>query len=117
MTSRLVLFPLTVAVIAISSLVVVTKAKAHDAPSGWSYPQICCSGRDCAPVDEKYITEKADGYHVDLPAGSHPQLIKQNYSAVIPYDAAKDSPDGMAHICLAYEGTHRFCFFMPPKGY
>lgn len=96
---------------ALIAAMMATAAGAHD----W-YPSICCSGKDCAPIDEKFITEKVDGYHVNLPAGSHPMLKKQSYSAVIPYSSAKDSQDGMAHICLAYEGTSRFCFFMPPRG-
>lgn len=111
MTDRIVIGAIAVAIITASTMVAVTtRARAHD----W-YPQICCSGRDCAPVDEKFISEKADGYHVNLPAGSHPMLKKQGYSAIIPYTSAKDSPDGRPHICLAYEGTSRFCFFMPPR--
>jgi hypothetical protein len=121
MTSRLAILPLTVAVVAISSLVVMTGARAHVADSGMVYPTWCCNSAktsptgDCAPISDRFISERLDGYHITIPAGGHPQLKTKSYSAVVPYDQAKKSDDGQPHICLAYEGTSRFCFFMPPK--
>lgn len=96
--------------ITVSALVAGTKARAHD----W-YPQICCSGKDCAPIDAKYVTEGADGYHVNLPAGAHPMLKTKGYDGVVPYTSVKDSQDGAFHICLSYEGLNRYCFFAGPR--
>lgn len=96
-------------------------ASAHVADSGQVYPGFCCNSAadsptgDCAPIASSFVKEGPDGYHVSIPAGGHPQLKTQSYSAVIPYNVVKDSDDGQAHICLAYEGTSRFCFFMPPR--
>lgn len=112
---------LAIAIIAVSSLVVVSRARAHVADSGMPYPSYCCNSAatsptgDCAPIASKFVTERADGYHVNIPAGGHPQLKTKSYSSVIPYDNAKKSDDGQFHICLAHEGTNRFCFFMPPR--
>lgn len=102
------------------ALIVAMTASAAGAHS-W-YPAYCCKSAaenptgDCAPIDAKYVTEGPDGYHVNLPAGSHPQLKSAAYSAVIPYDIAKVSEDEDYHICLGYNGTARFCFFAGPRG-
>jgi len=115
--SRLIISSMAVAVIAVSSLVAVTMAKAHTAQSGMEYPPQCCHSAathkngDCAPIDARYVTEAADGYHVELPVGTHPQLKTQGYSGVVPYQSARDSEDGAYHICLARDGHSRFCFF------
>jgi len=88
------------------ALIVAMTASAAGAHS-W-YPAYCCKSAaesptgDCAPIDAKYVTEGPDGYHVNLPAGSHPQLKSAAYSAVIPYDIAKVSEDEDYHICLGY---------------
>lgn len=121
MTDRFTILPIAAAIIAVSALVAGTKAKAHVSDSGQVYPNYCCHSAaespsgDCAPIASKFVTEQPDGYHVNIPAGGHPQLKKQSYSGVIPYGDAKKSDDGQPHICLAYEGTSRFCFFMPPR--
>jgi hypothetical protein len=99
-----------------------TAAAAHDAPSGFKYPPGCCHSAaesptgDCAPIASRFVTEAADGYHVSIPVGAHPQLKTRPYSGVVPYDAARDSDDGQPHICLSRDGANRFCFFMPPRG-
>lgn len=121
MTKTLAFVATAIATVAISSLVVVTKARAHEAPTGWVYPSFCCKSAaesptgDCAPIAAKYVTERPDGYHVNLPAGSHPQLKSQAYSAVIPYKLARLSEDGDYHICLSRDGANRFCFFAGPR--
>lgn len=97
--------------ITVSTLVAITtRARAHD----WYAPE-CCSGKDCAPIAAKFVTEEADGYHVRLPPGSHPMLRTKGYDGVIPYSSVKDSQDGAFHICLSDEGVYRFCFFAGPR--
>lgn len=106
----------------IAALAACSPAMAHIAPSGMVYPGECCNSAatspngDCAPIDVKYVTERLDGYHVNLPVGAHPQLKTQGYSGVVPYSSARWSEDGQPHICLGYNGVNRFCFFMPPRG-
>lgn len=105
-----------------ATLLYTHEVKAHTAPAtaalplGWDYPQGCCHNRDCAVLDPKYVTEGPDGYEVNMPAGSHPMLKTKGYSGTVPYSVARDSPDGEYHICLAMEGTSRFCFFAGARG-
>src|SRR5215471_6230351 len=34
---------------------------AHDAPSGWRYPQDCCGGSECRPIECSTAEPRADG--------------------------------------------------------
>lgn len=95
-------------------------ASAHTAPSGISYPPECCNSAmtsptgDCAPIDDRYVTEQPDGYHINLPAGAHPRLKAHGYSGIVPYSDRRQPIDNSYHICLSNEGAHRFCFFPKP---
>jgi hypothetical protein len=100
--------------------------RAHEAtnvqgqPLGITYPSGCCNSAatavngDCAPIDEKYVTERPDGYHIDLPAGAHPQLKEYGYSGIVPYKDVKQPVGNDYHICLAHNGSNRYCFFPKP---
>ena len=85
-----------------------------------TYSPECCNSAatsptgDCAPIDDMYVTEESDGYHVNIPAGAHPRLKLNRYSGIVPYAGIKQPIDQSYHICLADEGTHRFCFFPKP---
>jgi hypothetical protein len=100
-----------------------TAARAHEAPSGkWTYPPGCCRsaeepGGDCAPISDEYVTERPDGYHIDLPKGAHPKLLSKGYSGIVPYSTSQVSPDSQSHICLSTDGGTRYCFFSAPKGF
>ena len=85
------------------------------------YPPECCNSAatsptgDCAPIDDQYVTERPDGYHVDLPVGAHPKLLTKGYHGVIPYSDVRTTPiDNRYHICLATDGIARYCFFPKP---
>jgi hypothetical protein len=109
MADRLFWIPVAIAAIAVSSLVAVTRVKAHTAPKGWSYDSFCCSNMDCREVPASYVKETAGGY----------QLTKTN--EVIPYGSykVKDSPDGLIHWCT-HGGTDQgktLCLYMPPRAY
>jgi hypothetical protein len=91
-------------------------------PLGWKYDAGCCRsaeepGGDCAPIASQYVEERADGYHINLPVGAHPRLIKKGYSGVVPYGVERRSPEGNYHICLTTDGTHRFCFYAGARGF
>jgi hypothetical protein len=47
----------------IAVLIAVTgSSHAHDAPSGWRYPEDCCAEQHCHPVTCESINEKDGGY-------------------------------------------------------
>jgi len=83
--------------------------KAHDAPSGWSYPFSCCSNQDCRPVATKAISERPQGYVINLTG------------EVVPYadTRVRSSPDGEYHWCsvAGEEKTRTICLFVPPHSY
>jgi len=120
--------PATLAVSALLAAVVVVglataKAWPHHVPGNEAitYPLYCCNSAatspmgDCAPIDDQYVKEEPDGYHIDLPKGAHPKLLTKGYKAVIPYSDAKKQPiDNRYHICLSNDGGYRFCFFPKP---
>jgi len=62
-----------------------TSTRAHDAPTGWTYPGHCCSSLDCKEVAEKAISERPEGYVVNSTGRGRPRMPK----------AVKDSPDGL----------------------
>lgn len=83
-------------------------AKAHDAPSGWSYPFACCSNQDCRALPEGAVKEGPMAYTV--PSGEE-----------IDYrdERVRVSPDGLWHWCtVAGENTGRtICLFAPPRAF
>lgn len=84
--------------VALALLLVVSPALAHDAPSGWTYPQYCCGPDDCRQVDDADVVETPNAYIVG------PSIIARNM--------ATPSPDGHFHICVPSDGRVR-CFFAP----
>jgi len=104
----------------------VTGAQAHEAqdvngqPLHITYPANCCNSAatsptgDCAPIEDRYVSERADGYHVDIPVGGHPKLKTKGYVGIIPYRGVKKPIGNDYHICLSTDGAARFCFFPKP---
>lgn len=85
-----------------------TKARAHEAPTGWRFDPECCGNGDCMPVPMTTIRETPNGYQ-----------IKQT-GEVIPYDSPKvrPSPDGMPYRCSTGgkpEGN-TYCIYVPKGG-
>jgi len=84
-----------------------SRASAHDAPSGWSYPLACCSGLDCRPVSASRVGETPDGYVI---AGT---------GEVVGYSdrRIRQSPDGDFHWCsvAGADDGDTICLFVPPK--
>lgn len=83
--------------------------RAHDAPSGWSYPFSCCSNLDCRPVATKAISEKPQGYVINITG------------EVVPYTdkRIRVSPDGEFHWCsvAGKDSSRTLCLFVPPHSY
>jgi hypothetical protein len=91
-------------------LLAASPARAHDAPTGWTYPWSCCSSMDCKEVAPKAISERPEGYVVN------------STGEVVAYadKRVKDSPDGEYHWCAHQAGIdagHTICLFVPPKGF
>ncbi len=101
-------------------------AMAHEArtvagqPLGIVYPGSCCNSAatspngDCAPIDDRYVTERADGYHINIPIGGHPKLKTKGYIGIVPYADVKKPISNDYHICLSTDGAARYCFFPKP---
>ncbi|PWJ88411.1 hypothetical protein C8D77_111134 [Mesorhizobium loti] len=85
------------------------KAHSHDAPTGWSYPQNCCSGIDCREVPDADIIEGARGYEI------------RNTHELIPMTdpKVKMSPDGRFHLCTVggLDDSRTICLFAPSRGF
>ena len=101
-----------------------TRASAHE----W-YPQECCSGDDCAPVDKvEVLTEQHDvaknqtlANHLGMPAHASvpPLLVTTRHGRVIvPADFPRgQSKDSQMHACMRPIGggaVKLICIFMPP---
>lgn len=86
-----------------------TTAFAHDAPSGWKYPNSCCSNLDCRQVTQTAISERPQGYIIEATG------------EVLPYTdgRVRISPDGFYHWCSAAgeETSKTICLFVPPRAY
>ncbi|MGY6248815.1 hypothetical protein ACXIUS_14810 [Bosea thiooxidans] len=88
---------------------------AHEAPSGWDYPFYCCLDSDCAPIEAEAVREGHGGFIVTIAPGKHPMWSSERRQPLIlevPYDKAKQSPDGRWHICIDDTGD-LLCFFAP----
>jgi hypothetical protein len=92
-----------------------SEARAHEAPSGWSYPVQCCSNRDCAEIPASRVKESPQGYRVTLVPGDH-DFVKAQTSWLIPYEKTKPSPDGVYHICISPTMT-MLCFFAGARSF
>ena len=80
---------------------------AHDAPSGWTYPNSCCSNFDCRHVSFTAISERPQGY-----------IINSTGEGLSYSDRRiRISPDGEYHWCST-AGDDRgrtICLFVPPR--
>lgn len=86
-------------------------ARAHDAPSGWQYPAMCCHKVDCAPVDAVKFIDGEDKANTKHHSGI--SMNPQKYTHRLP------SPDSQFHICatpdaaLTQYGRTYYCIFTP----
>lgn len=109
MTDRLLTGSIAVAIIAVSALVVGTRARAHDAPQGWAYGRECCSSVDCREVPASYVRETSAGY------------VLTKTGETLPYgdSRVKDSKDDGLHWCSigGKDDGRTICLYVPPRGY
>lgn len=90
-------------VVAIS---LILPASAHEAPTGWSYDQACCSNRDCQPE------------HGEVRATDNGWLVTST-GETVPYDdhRIKTSRDGDFHRCQVASRETLRCLYVPPQGF
>ncbi|MCS0497083.1 hypothetical protein NVS89_18510 [Ancylobacter sp. MQZ15Z-1] len=77
----------------------------HDAPSGWLYPPVCCSGIDCYPIDSRDFEARRNGYFI------------RATRETIPYSSSKVHPSGDGHYHRCSFGgepnASTICLFIP----
>jgi len=83
-------------------------AKAHEAPTGWSYPISCCSGFDCRAVQDPAVKERPEGY-----------LVPSGEVLAMTDNRIRHSPDGLFHLCTigGTDAGRTICLFVPPRSY
>lgn len=99
----------TIAAASCLMLAGLAEARAHDAPSGWTYPLACCSDYDCREVPDSAVIEGPDGY------------VIRATGEVIPMTSRKvrPSPDGVFHWCSVggRPDSNTICLFVPPRAF
>jgi len=101
---------------------IVQVAHAHEAPSGWTYPPMCCSLSDCRPIDEAEL-EEHETYWLIRPTKEvylKPEQPKKTEEKVDHVNGvAQYSPDGLFHRCSSNRGDpdgYTYCLFVPRAG-
>ena len=121
---RLLIYPMVAAAAAVI-LWLTVPAWPHQAPSGWTYSQNCCSGRDCAQAEAGQVEERPDGYHVSVAPGHHPMVKDVPFATIVAYGDTRirNSLDEHFHICLSPRYHHAdgtwsqrlLCLYVPPR--
>lgn len=90
----------------------VTGALAHG-----GYSPICCSDRDCTPIDPKHVVETDEGFTVTLGPNDHPMMkvsgATEPQTWFIPRKEAQKAIDFDFHACISPTGR-LLCFY--PRG-
>lgn len=91
-------------------LLAAAPAAAHQSPSGMEYDPTCCNTRDCAPVPEHAVKERADGsgWDIFIRPGEHP-LVKdepmRDFIARNDTNKIRHSKDWEWHVCIPYKSA------------
>lgn len=93
--------------------------RAHEAPSGWTYPIQCCSNADCREVDGPQASERKSSVQVRYDEERNEYVISTTGERIgqLGVDArVKMSPDGAFHWCSqkGKDDTPTICLFVPP---
>lgn len=88
---------------------------AHVAESGWEYDLDCCSGLDCALVEDASVTPTAEGWLIEIQPGQHPSVTTEPWSKFVPYtsDRIRPSGDHHFHVCVGAKTKVMFCLYVP----
>jgi hypothetical protein len=91
-------------------------ARAHEAPTGWKYPYLCCSNRDCGMLPTGAVREGPNGFQVTILPGQHDMVKDHAVQFLIPYGQERIAPDGADHICISPD-LKMLCFFTGGRGF
>lgn len=99
----MVLLVLSIVVVLLGMMVY---AFAHEAPSGWRYPEDCCADGDCHPVSCEALREVEGG------------IAFLNFK--FTKEMIRNSKDGFCHVCIGHYGpgaanAKPHCLFMTPR--
>lgn len=96
---------MTIVCAVVLGLFAIAVASSHD----W-YPLECCSGMDCAPVEEASSSVLYNAGTLSYQAAT----VRTRYgTAIVPADfKTRTSPDGQMHACI--HNGKLLCLFMPP---
>jgi len=96
-------------------------ATAHYAPSGWMYPQECCSGTDCHPIADTDVRLNPDGSYTILATGE--VFFAPGHVPISTGSSQKRpfrwSQDERFHRCNRRPDdptSDTFCLFVPQPG-
>jgi hypothetical protein len=99
---------------ALALLLLVVPAWAHQAPSGWEYPNECCAAHnDCAMIEARFVSITPQGYRVVLPLGAHPRPYAVDDLFVPADPRIRRSGDGDWHLCIRPNGQV-LCLYVAP---
>ena len=109
MVTRLISAAVLAIVVFLLLLAANIAARAHDAPSGWTYPLSCCSNQDCRQANDGEVKEENGGFTL------------MSTGETVPYGDSRIriSPDGLFHVCQPPTGPKAgsiICLFAPPGG-
>ncbi len=93
-------------------------ARAHQAPSGWTYPVECCSDtQDCQTISGSDVTSDEDGYIVTLAPGEHRHAPEGGTFYMLD-NQIKPSGDDNFHVCIHEytNGPGAICLYIPQQG-
>ncbi|GGC60012.1 hypothetical protein [Chelatococcus reniformis] len=92
-------------IMAVLALCAVLPARAHEAPSGWTYGYECCSGTDCYQISSDDIEVVPGGWRIKASGETIPASDRR----------VKPSGDGRFHRCslggIPTAGT--ICLYIP----
>ena len=121
MNARVILF-IVVAAVILFVLLRPWHARAHDAPSGLSYPAGCCSNYDCRPVDGPNAVPHHDGNVRVRFTDAGGYEIETTGERLGPFGSdsrVKQSMDGEYHWCSTSgkDDGKTICLLVPPLGF
>ncbi len=92
LTTYIVVFGLLLAGLLLAAILAFAAAAFQPARAHSFYPWECCSSQDCWPMGRDADAREPD------PIGTHAGWLLQD-GTIVPYQAARPSPDGRFHIC------------------
>jgi hypothetical protein len=99
-------FGAALAIVATPDIQLLSKASAHDAPSGWSYAPECCSNHDCREIKDDAVSLVTGGWRIKATG------------EIMAQQEVRQSRDGRFHRCSSEgrEDARTYCLYVPEFG-